>query len=549
MTNLRRLPTSIARLPSIQEIDAELARRAHAREREECRTLVGFCRHAWRVLEPMQPYIHGPHIEAICQHLEAITWGTLLELGLPNRLLENVPPGSMKSLLNSVFWPAWEWGPCGMPAMRYVTASHSEKFAKRDARKMRDLVESKWYQSHWGDTVQLVRAGETSFANTATGFREAMPFRSLTGARGDRVIIDDPHSTESAESEAERETTTRIFKESVPTRVNDPVKSAIVVVMQRLHEADVSGVILEDDMPYVHLMLPMEYEPERRCTTPLGFTDWRTEPGELLCPERFPREVVERDKRSLGAYGAAGQFQQAPVPRGGGIFKREWFRVWEEQTYPPFEFVLASADTAYTEKEENDPTALTIWGYWRDQGRPRVMLMWAWRKWLPFSGPDMPKLPGESTAAWERRTQDKWGLVDWLIWSAKRFKADLLIIEGKASGISAMQEAQRRIARTESFGVKLVSPGSQDKVARCYAVQGIFSNGIVSAPAKDWADLVIDEMTVAPKGRYMDLTDSATQAMKEFRAMNLITFADEDLAGLDEQMQYRRPDAPLYPGC
>lgn len=313
------------------EIRAERARRAASAERERvsrdaekirarCQTLAGFVREAWHVVEPNNVYIHGWHIDAICAHLEAVTDGRI------NRLLINVPPGTMKSLLTSVLWPAWEWGPKSRPSLRYLTTSYAEKYVKRDSRRMRDLVQSEWYRSLWPE-VELVRAGEASFANTKTGFREGVPFASLTGGRGDRVIIDDPHSTETAESEAERLNTSRIFRESVPTRLNDPKTSAIIVIMQRLHEDDVSGQIMKLGLGYEHLMLPMEFEPDRKCRTSIGFEDPREEDGELLFEERFPRSVVERDKVPMGSYAVAGQFQQRPAPRSGGMFQRGDFEI------------------------------------------------------------------------------------------------------------------------------------------------------------------------------------------------------------------------------
>lgn len=318
-------------MPSLAEIRAERERRRADRERqrvadnaerirENCQTLSGFIREAWHVVEPNSTYIHGWHLDAIAEHLEAITDGRI------NRLLINVPPGTMKSLLTSVLWPAWEWGPKGRPSLRYLTSSYTEKYVKRDSRRMRDLVQSDWYRSLWPE-VELVRAGEASFSNTKTGFREGVPFASLTGGRGDRVIIDDPHSTETAESEAERLNTTRIFRESVPTRLNDPKTSAIIVIMQRLHEDDVSGQIMKLGLGYEHLMLPMEFEPDRACATSIGFSDPRTVEAELLFPERFPREVVERDKVPMGSYAVAGQFQQRPAPRSGGMFQRGDFEI------------------------------------------------------------------------------------------------------------------------------------------------------------------------------------------------------------------------------
>lgn len=289
-----------------------------------CKTLAGFVREAWHVLEPMTKYVHGWHVDAICAHLEAITFGKFRAMGLENRLLINVPPGTMKSLIVSVFWPAWEWGPAGLPSLRYLTSSYSETYAKRDSRRMRDLVNSEWYQSLWGSKVSLTRSGEMSFENSALGKRDGVPFKSLTGGRGDRVVIDDPHSTETAESDTERAAAVRIFRESVTSRLNDPVESAIVVIMQRLHEQDVSATALE--FGYIHLMLPMEFEPDRRCITPI-FEDPRTEEDELLCPARFPREVVERDKAAMGSYAVSGQFQQRPAPRSGGMFQRSDFEI------------------------------------------------------------------------------------------------------------------------------------------------------------------------------------------------------------------------------
>lgn len=286
-----------------------------------------FIKQAWHILELDTEFVDNWHIEALCLHLEAVTRGEI------TRLLINIPPGTMKSLIVSVFWPAWEWGPRGMPHLRFLSSAYSDHLVTRDTRKMRDLVLSEWYQARWGagapppeegkedKRVILTRTGETSFENKRRGNREGQAFSSLTGGRGDRVIIDDPHSTEQAESDAERKTALRIFRESLPSRVNDIQRSAIVIIMQRLHEEDVSGEILANELGYEHLCLPMEFDPERKCKTSIGWEDPRTEEDELLFPARFPREKVEELKRTLGSYAYAGQYQQIPGPRGGGIFQ------------------------------------------------------------------------------------------------------------------------------------------------------------------------------------------------------------------------------------
>jgi predicted phage terminase large subunit-like protein len=305
-------------------------------EREACRrSLSTFIRRAWSVLEPGQTYAHGWHIDAIAEHLEAVTNGQI------RRLLINVPPGTMKSMAVGIFWPAWEWGPRNMPHVRFIGASHEEGLATRDNMRMRRLVASEWYQRLWPLAMVSDQNAKTYFENERTGWRQSCPVRSMTGRRGDRVAWDDPHSVEDAHSVASLAETERIFNETLPTRLNNPDASAIVIVMQRLSVKDVSALAIERG--YEHLCLPMEYEGPRAATS-IGFVDPRTKPGELLFPQRFPAPVVAQLKRELKSeYAIAGQLQQRPVPATGGIIKadligivdavphgvRRWCRGWD----------------------------------------------------------------------------------------------------------------------------------------------------------------------------------------------------------------------------
>lgn len=281
--------------------------------------MAGFVREAWHVLEPTTPYIHSWHHDAISEHLEAITNRQI------TRLQVNQPPATMKSLIASVMWEAWEWGPAGMPGLRYLTTSYTETYARRDSRKMRDLVLSEWYQARWPEVV-LTRDNETDFENTAKGGRRAMPFASLTAGRGNRVIVDDPHSTEGVESPADRQKVVRIFRESVTSRLNDPIHDAILVIMHRLRTDDICGVIEQLGLDYVKLILPMEYDPKVVSYSPF-FKDPRTTKDELLCPERLPRAVIDKNKMELGSHPYATQYQQRPASREGGMFKRHWFQI------------------------------------------------------------------------------------------------------------------------------------------------------------------------------------------------------------------------------
>jgi hypothetical protein len=186
------------------------------------------------------------------------------------------------------------------------------------------------YQSLWGDVVQIDPQQDAAgnYATTAKGWRIATSVGGVgTGERADRVIVDDPHSVKTADSETIRNATLQWWREVIPTRVNDPAASAFVVIMQRVHEADVSGDIIAQG-GWTHVMIPMRFDPHRAWHTTVGTGDPRTLDGELYWPARFPDWTVRREERVMGPFAVASQFQQSPTPRGGGIILREWWKVW-----------------------------------------------------------------------------------------------------------------------------------------------------------------------------------------------------------------------------
>jgi predicted phage terminase large subunit-like protein len=329
----RRLPREEAEdyLELLRERDRRREAKRLETEREtiiaNCATLHGFIEEFWHVLEPVAVFRTGWALRAMCDHLEAVTRGDI------KRLLMTVPPGMMKSLV-MVFWTAWEWGPKGLPHIQVLATSFSQKNAFRDNQKLRDLVSSDKYQALWPVELRTDTNAISKFANTKTGWSEARPFSKMTGGRGNRVKIDDPHDTEGAESPVQRKKTVKIMREAISDRVNDITKDAIVLIMQRLHQSDCANAAKA--MGYVHLNLPMEFEVRQRCVTVLRpandgnpallFEDPRTVEGELLFPERFPAAEVAQLKRDKGAYAWAGQYQQRPAPREGGLFQRAWFK-------------------------------------------------------------------------------------------------------------------------------------------------------------------------------------------------------------------------------
>lgn len=450
------------------------------RIRERCARLTGFIKEAWPVLEPNNPYTHGWHIDAIAEHLEAVSKGQI------TRLVINQPPGTMKSMVASVMWQCFEWGPLNHPELRYLTTSYQEGYAKRDARRMRDLVSSEWYQALW--PIKLIRAGETSFENTFRGGREAKPFASLTAGRGNRVCIDDPHSTEMAESDADRERSTRIFRESVTSRLNNPKTDAIIVIMHRLHSNDICGVIDRLGLDYTKLILPMEFEIDRRCITYFGgkkFEDPRTFDGELLFPERFTPEVIERDKKATTAYAWAGQYQQRPAPREGGMFKRQWFEGKIINMAPPGTVWARHWDLAATAKKTAARTAGVKMGRASD---------------------------GRYIVGHVIKTQEEGNAVRKLILATAQ-------IDGKTCQISLPQDPgqsgkvqkQDLIAMLAGYNVRAEpETGEKDHRAIPFACQ--CEAGNVSLVAGEWNESYLDELATFPSGQFKDQVDASSGA-------------------------------------
>ncbi len=283
-------------------------------------------------------------------------------------------------------------------------------------------------------------------------------------------------------------------------------------------------------------MLPMRYDPDRHCTTEIGFSDWRVEKDELLWPERFPLEVIQEYERTMGPYAVAGQLEQAPAPRGGGIIKREWWQEWPGKESPPVEFVVASLDTAVKEEESSDYYALTIWAVWRDPDTrsPRLLLLYAWRERAPLHL-----------------------IVNRVVETCRKFKVDKLVIEDKAHGWAAHQEIMRMTAGWK-FGIHMFDPRQYgDKTARLLSIQHLFAEGLVYAPVttdeagnvafRAWADEVIQEISIFPRAAHDDLTDTVSMALRYLREIGFALRKEE--YSRDEELisKFKPKSRALYP--
>ena len=555
------------------EIAAALEYNAAADESERCEgSLIEFFACAWPQFDPAPVKINWHH-ELIADHLEAVCRGEI------RKLLISVPPRCSKTSLVNVCWPAWIWaqreiGPLSGPQVRFMCISYGQTLSIDIATTARRLVMGQWYQRHWGKRVELLedQASKENFGTRAGGFRLATSMGGATlGRGGDIKILDDPNSVQQAESDIEREQAIRTYDEALSTRETDPSTAAEVIIMQRLHDRDIAGhVITNRSDNLVHVCLPMEFDERRLCVTPWG-RDPRTEDGELLWPEQFPAEIVERRKRQLGPYAAAGQFQQSPVSRGGNIIQRAWWRLWPEDypeagildpiyhcrvcgwhkvipgevsgetecracgsvatrhlPFPEFSYRLLSVDTAYGEKQENSWSAATKWGIWHDKDdAPRAMLVTAWR--------GRPRLRGVPESA--NPTLRK-GLVERIYELAVQSPpADAVLIEQKTRGTDLYQELER-LTQDWPFELIYFAP-TKSKEIRLEATVPLFTNDRVWAPDKAWAETVISEVEAAPKGQFNDLCDTVSAALIHMRERGLLSLGEEFRREERRKLTYR----------
>jgi predicted phage terminase large subunit-like protein len=465
------------------------------------RQLHEFVLQAWHVLEPDTEFVDGVHVTAICNHLQAVAEGSI------RNLIINVPPGHAKSLLAAVFWPAWVW--IDHPESRWLFSSYREPLATRDSVKCRRLIESPWYQERWGGRYQL--AGDQNqknrFENSATGYRVVVPMSSGTGERGDYVVVDDPHSVDQAESDAERQSAVEWWNGSMSTRLNDFGRGHKIVIQQRLHEADLTGDLLQRG-GYEMLCLPAEFEPDRRCSTSIGWIDPRTDIGALLWPDKITQADLETLKETLGNYRYAGQYQQRPAPADGGMLKPHWWRYWQprganlgpvsvklpdgsiEQRFPvnlpdQFDVVLQSWDMSFKDTKKADFVAGLVLSA---VGANRFVLD------SEHARMDLP-----TTLMAVRRLSARWP------------NAQTKLVEDKANGPAVIQSLRHEIG-----GFIEVTPQG-GKVSRAAAAAPMLEAGNWYLPHPrlfEWVAQFMHELATFPAGAFDDWVDAWSQGAR-----------------------------------
>jgi predicted phage terminase large subunit-like protein len=452
-------------------------------------SLLDFVQLAWPVLEPSTPFQDNWHLHLIADYLTLIAQGKFrTTFSKKEGIIFNVPPRTMKSLLITVFFPAWVW--TKHPQKRFMFASYSEKLATQHSVYRRAVIESDSYQNTLGEVFRLSKDQNVKhhYENSARGSMFSTGMQSTaTGLGGDILIFDDPLNPEQALSDLEREAVNLRFDSTFRSRINNPETGVKIVIMQRLHERDLTGHILARERErWEHVSLPARAENKSDYKFPSSGEVKTVEPGELLWPNRLSQEFLDSQKIGMGSWAFAGQYQQNPAPMEGGIIRRNWIRFYREVP-PKFDFLVQSWDCTFTGGDRSDYVAGQVWGHLDSKF---YMLPYRTFERLDFA----PTKAAIKSCA------------------ASFPHAQAVLIEDKANGPAIISELQKEIP-----GVIAVSPDG-GKMSRAQAMAPLWEAGNVELPDPQifevpWIESYIHNLCTFPRAAHDDDVDSTSQAL------------------------------------
>jgi predicted phage terminase large subunit-like protein len=437
-----------------------------------------FVERSFYELNPDTVYLHNWHIEVIAEALEQCRTGKL------RRLIINVPPRSLKSIMASVAFPAYLLG--HNPSAQIICASYAQDLSDKLAGDCRSLMMSDMYQELFPVTrLASRRTALNDFSTTEKGFRLSTSVGGvLTGRGADWIIIDDPLKPDEALSETQRTSVNNWYDHTLVSRLNDKNTGCIIIIMQRLHEDDLVGHVLpQRDWKVLRFPAIAERDESYTVETRYSKRTFTRREGEALHPERESLEVLARMREVLGEYHFAGQYQQAPSPLGGGIIKTEWFKTYTHAEQPAeFETIFQSWDTANKSSELNDYSVCTTWGILKDH----LYLLHVFRQRLDY--PDLKRAVKQQ---------------------AEVYKAKNIVIEDKSSGTSLIQDL-----RADGMHAVTRYEPKLEKVLRMSTVTNTIEGGFVHIPDQaHWLAEYLHEISVFPNGKYDDQVDSTSQAL------------------------------------
>tara|TARA_A100001015_G_scaffold260621_1_gene305488 strand:+ start:3146 stop:4606 length:1461 start_codon:yes stop_codon:yes gene_type:complete len=440
-------------------------------------TFLEFINHMW------PEFICGRHHKIFAQKLEDIANGKI------NRLIVNMPPRHTKSEFCSTYFPAWIMGK--NPNKKIMQTTHTGELAVRFGRKVRNLMDGEEYKAIFPNVSLSADSKSAGRWETNKGgeYFAAGVGGAITGRGADLLIIDDPHSEQSALSNTAMEACYEWYTSGPRQRLQP--KGAIVLVMTRWSDIDLTAKLLNAQKePLADQWEIIEF--------PAIFPD--TE--KPLWPEFWSKEELLKVKASLPGMKWNAQWLQTPTAEEGSIIKREWWQRWNHDSLPSVQYIIQSYDTAFSKKTTADYSAISTWGVFRpsEDSPDSIILLDCQKGRLDF--PELKKLAYEEYKYWE---------------------PDMVLIEAKASGTPLTHELRR-------LGIPVVnySPTrGHDKHARMHSVAPMFESGLVWAPERQFADEMIEECASFPFGAHDDLCDTMTQALIRFREGGLVSLDDD----------------------
>jgi predicted phage terminase large subunit-like protein len=452
-------------------------------------SLKEFVEQAWGILEPVSTLVWNWHLDLVCEYLTLIRDENFKTVcGDLEGIIFNVPPRTMKSLLITVFFPIWVW--TTDPSRRFMFVSYSEKLSTQHSIFRRSIIESEWYQKEWSSVFTLSRDQnvKSHYGNSSRGVMFSTGMQATaTGMGGDILIFDDPLNPEQAISQVEREAVNLRFDTTFRSRINDPTKGVKIIIMQRLHELDLTGhVLARESSRWEHVSLPAVAPKDKSWKFPLSKKIENQKEGDLLWAERLPQSFLDSQRVGMGSWAFNGQYQQTPAPLDGGIIKRQWVRFYRQMP-EKFEFMVQSWDCTFSGGQENDFVAGQVWGRC---GGKYFMLPYRTYDRLDF-GPTMAAIKA---------------------CHAKFPQANAVLIEDKANGPAIISELQKEIA-----GVVPVNPEG-GKIARAQATAPLWESGSIELPDPQvfgctWIEDYLHNICTFPKAAHDDDVDATSQAL------------------------------------
>lgn len=478
--------------------------------------LAEFVAEAWPILEPVTKLCWNWHLDLICEYLTLIKEKKFKEkFGAEcEGIIFNVPPRTMKSLLITVFFPVWVW--ITDPARRWMFASYAKKLSTQHSVFRRYVIGSPWFQQRWGHVFKFAKDQnlKTHYENSTRGQMFATAMQSAaTGMGGDVLVFDDPLNPEQALSEVEREGCNVKFDTTFRSRLNDPATGTKIIVMQRLHELDLTGHVLAKEADrWIHVKLPATAESDEVWKFPVSDRVVTRHSGELLWQDRLSAGQLASLKTGMGSWAFAGQYQQNPAPLEGGLIKKNWIRYYRELP-ERWDLMVQSWDCTFkgetARSGDTDFVAGQVWG--KAEGR-YYMLPYRTHERLDF-GPTKNAIK----AAY-----------------AKFPRAHAILIEDKANGPAIISELQKEIA-----GIIAIEPEG-GKLARAQSTSPLWEAGSILLPDPQmfdvpWLDAYIHNICTFPKAAHDDDMDATSQALIYIRHRMSAGIFDFYRAGYERQ--------------